>query len=186
MSFAPVLMSVPKMRADPADGGWNPRRVWSRVVLPAPLGPSRPMQRPVREALNPLRIGRPPNLTSRPWSSMTGCEKSAVIMVVSLQGREPDLPGGLRRLSLRFCLVHHPDEAAHAGQRAEVQTQGVLVAAGEDDAVRLRVGIVEGRALRGEQLAELGRAVGVALGGAFRQHLVGGLRQRREVLVDQG
>src|SRR5436305_10953128 len=118
MSLAPVLMSVPKMRADPAEGGWNPRSVWRRVVLPAPLGPSRPMQRPVREAFNPLRIGRPPNLTSRPWSSTTGCdgftEVIAVVTVVSLQGRKARaLPGLLVGLVLR--LVHHPGKAAHAG-----------------------------------------------------------------------
>src|ERR1700681_29687 len=183
MSFAPVWMSVPKMRAVPADGGWNPRSVCSSVVLPAPLGPSRPIQRPVREAFNPLRIGRFPNLTSRPWSSTTGCDGSAVITVVSLQGPEADLPSGFRALSRRLRLVHHPDEAAHAGQRAKVQPQGVLVAAGEDDAVGLRVGVVERRTLRGEHLAELGRAVGVVLGGARGQHLAGGLRQRSEVLV---
>jgi len=42
------------------------------------------MQRPEREALNPLRIGRTPRWTSRPWSSMTVWFD----MIKSLQGRE--------------------------------------------------------------------------------------------------
>src|SRR5947208_8276425 len=140
-------MSLPKMRAVPFDGGWNPRSVWRSVVLPAPFGPRRPTQRPEREAFNPFRIGRFPNWTSRPWSSMTG--EFGMIVSPGPVGRV--LLDGVRR-------VHRPEHAAEAGQRAEVQTQGVLVAAREDDAVRLRVGVVERRSLAGQQLAEPGRA----------------------------
>src|SRR3954466_12549833 len=124
MARGSVRMSRPKMRAVPAEGGWNPSSVWRSVVLPAPFGPRRPMQRPEREALNPLRIGRFPNWTSRPWSSMTvGFD----MVVLSRAGRNP-LVGGVL-----FRLVHPAEHAAEAGQRAEVQTQRVLVAACEDD-----------------------------------------------------
>src|SRR3954465_7175990 len=126
-------MSRPKMRAVPAEAGWNPSRVWRRVVLPAPFGPSRPMQRPEREALNPLRIGRFPRWTSRPWSSMTGSFDT----VVFLQSLDTSLIG--RLLDCVLPLVDRPQHAAEAGQRAEVEPQGVLVAAREDDTVRLRV-----------------------------------------------
>src|SRR5664280_2221706 len=42
------------------------------VLLPAPLGPSRPMDRPVSLAFRFFRMGRSPKRTSRPSSSMTG------------------------------------------------------------------------------------------------------------------
>src|SRR5215210_7222426 len=163
-------MSWPKTRAVPAEGGWNPRRVWSSVVLPAPIGPRRPMQRPVREAFNPLRISRPPNLTSRPWSSMTGVRGSDIrgstvwVVLEKVWAKGPWRLGMTIRhgpkgtlVGLRLLLgglgcvlrvVHHPGQSAHAGERAEVQAQGVLVAAGEDDPVGLGVGVVERRTLR--------------------------------------
>src|ERR1035437_1780804 len=43
-----------------------------RVDLPAPFGPSRPMERPVSAAFSRFRMIRSPKRTSRPSSSMTG------------------------------------------------------------------------------------------------------------------
>src|ERR1035441_6890565 len=43
-----------------------------RVDLPAPFGPSRPIERPVSAAFSRLRMTRWPKRTSRPSSSMTG------------------------------------------------------------------------------------------------------------------
>jgi hypothetical protein len=40
-----------------------------RVDLPAPFGPSKPMERPRNEAVRLRRISRSPNRTERPWSS---------------------------------------------------------------------------------------------------------------------
>src|SRR6266542_6094427 len=42
------------------------------VLLPAPLGPSRPMERPVSLAVSFLRIVRLPKRTSSPSNSITG------------------------------------------------------------------------------------------------------------------
>ena len=60
------------MRAVPEEGLWNPSSVLSSVDLPAPFGPSRPMERPVSEAFNFLRMVRLPKRTSRPSNSITG------------------------------------------------------------------------------------------------------------------
>src|SRR3954462_14641524 len=65
-------MSRPKMRAVPEVGLWKPSSVLISVLLPAPFGPSRPMERPVNVALSFLRMVRLPKRTSRPSSSMTG------------------------------------------------------------------------------------------------------------------
>ena len=44
-------------RAVPADGGMKPSSVWRSVVLPAPFGPRRPMERPARV---PRDLAAPP------------------------------------------------------------------------------------------------------------------------------
>src|ERR1041385_5343028 len=71
-SRAWVRMSWPKIRAVPEVGLWKPRSALIRVDLPAPLGPSRPMDRPVSVALSCFRMVREPKRISRPSSSMTG------------------------------------------------------------------------------------------------------------------
>src|SRR5215813_9859946 len=68
ISLISFLMSRPKIRAVPDDGGWNPSSVWISVVLPAPFGPSSPMQRPRSAPLMSCRMRRLPN-SIRSWSS---------------------------------------------------------------------------------------------------------------------
>src|SRR5438477_44684 len=71
-SRARVYTSRPKIRAVPEAGLWKPSRVLRRVDFPAPLGPNRPMDRPVRVAFKFLRMARAPKRTSRLSNSMTG------------------------------------------------------------------------------------------------------------------
>src|SRR5258706_12988091 len=65
-------MSCPKTLAVPAEMGQKPSRVWIRVDLPAPFGPSKPMVRPPKVTLSCFRISRRPKATVKPESSMTG------------------------------------------------------------------------------------------------------------------
>src|SRR4051812_11938874 len=65
-------MSYPRIRAVPAVGLWNPSSVLISVDLPAPFGPSSPIDRPVSDAFSLFRIVRLPKRTSSPSSSMTG------------------------------------------------------------------------------------------------------------------
>src|SRR5579863_4541936 len=64
--------SIPKTRAVPREGSWNPSRALMRVDLPAPLGPSRPMAWPRSSPVSPSRTTRPPSLTSSRSRSITG------------------------------------------------------------------------------------------------------------------
>src|SRR5438093_6695299 len=70
--FASSVMSRPKIRAVPVDGGWNPRRVWIKVVLPAPLGPRSPMVRPESDPRRSFNIFLLPNSTPKPSNSIIG------------------------------------------------------------------------------------------------------------------
>src|SRR5436190_12656804 len=65
-------MSRPKMRAVPECGLWKPSRALISVDLPAPFGPSSPMDLPVSVAVNFFRMARLPKRTSKPSSSITG------------------------------------------------------------------------------------------------------------------
>src|SRR5437899_1687393 len=71
-SRACVRTSRPKIRAVPAVGRWKPSSVLIRVDLPAPFGPSRPIDLPVSLALSFFRMVRLPKRTSSPSNSMTG------------------------------------------------------------------------------------------------------------------
>src|SRR5579863_10164155 len=62
---------MPKTRAVPREGVWNPSRVLIKVDLPAPLGPSRPMALPRSSPVRLSRTTRPPSFTSRRSRSMT-------------------------------------------------------------------------------------------------------------------
>src|SRR3954452_8754127 len=64
--------SMPKTRAVPREGEWNPSSVLLRVDFPAPLGPSRPMALPRSSPVSPSRTTRPPSLTSSRSSAITG------------------------------------------------------------------------------------------------------------------
>src|SRR5471032_3038937 len=95
-SRAWVRMSRPKMRAVPEAGLWKPSRVLMRVDLPAPFGPSKPMDRPLRLAFRFLRMARWPKRTSSESNSMTGS--------ITL----------LERSAWRGCSVAHSD-LGHGG-----------------------------------------------------------------------
>src|SRR4249919_2708852 len=118
-------MSLPKMRAVPELGLWKPSSVLMSVLLPAPFGPSRPMERPVRVAFSFFRMVRLPKRTSRPSSSMTGSIplfKRRCAFPCSHELRERD---GVLQISGDQVVDAHAHQVA---------------AGGHADAVRLAVG----------------------------------------------
>src|SRR5271157_3983655 len=100
-----------------------------RVDLPAPFGPSRPMERPVSAAFRRFRMTRWPKRTSRPSSSMTGSmnlSKRRLGPACSLQLRKRQGASGdaeqISAQKIGHALAHH------------------ILVAGNGDAVRLAVG----------------------------------------------
>src|SRR5215471_18553020 len=71
-SRACVRISRPKMRAVPELGLWKPSSALMSVDLPAPFGPSSPIERPVSFALSFFRMVREPKRTSSASNSITG------------------------------------------------------------------------------------------------------------------
>src|ERR1700689_729915 len=127
-------MSRPSTRAVPDEGLWKPSRVLMSVDLPAPLGPSSPMDTPVSAALSLLRMTRCPKRTSRPSSSMTGCMNS---IVYALSIRHLALACSLGLKERRQRTGEAGDVAAHQAGDARSDQVGV---GGDGEAVRFGIG----------------------------------------------
>src|SRR5262245_34863236 len=72
---SPRESGLPNRRTDPADGSLRHARMLSRVVLPAPFGPSRPNSSPAstrRET--PRRASNRPNRLETSMTSRTGID----------------------------------------------------------------------------------------------------------------
>src|ERR1039457_4836678 len=103
------------MRAVPLDGLGKPSSVLISVLLPAPLGPSRPMDRPVSWAFRFLRMVRSPKRTSSPSSSMTGSIplfKRRRAFPCSHELRERD---GVLQIARNQVAQTHPHQVAAGG-----------------------------------------------------------------------
>src|SRR5580704_19355352 len=128
-------MSRPSTRAVPDAGLWKPSRVLMSVDLPAPLGPSSPMDTPVSAALSLLRMTRCPKRTSRPSSSMTGCINNLSIRHLALA-----CSFGLKERRQRTGEAG--DVAAH--QAGDARSDQVRIG-GHGEAFRFGVGGYESR-----------------------------------------
>src|SRR5689334_13036994 len=164
-------MSLPKMRAVPAVGLWKPSSVLMSVLLPAPLGPSRPMERPVKVALSFFRMVRLPKRTSKPSSSMTGS--------ILLFKRRHAIPCSHELRKWNGVLQISGDQVVDA------ESHHVAIG-GDADAIGLAVGGDQGRFHVAETLQHVGGPGAAAL----RDHAAEEADQRgergAEVLVDQG
>src|SRR5580704_13506545 len=130
-------MSRPSTRAVPDAGLWKPSRVLMSVDLPAPLGPSSPIEVPVSAALSLLRMTRCPKRTTRPSSSMTGCIcLSVAIIYDDLSIRHLTLACSLGLKERRYRTGETGDVAAHQAGDAGSDEIGV---GGHRQTVRFRI-----------------------------------------------
>src|SRR4030088_1198896 len=73
-------IGAPSNQAWPADGSVSPRRSFTEVVLPAPLGPRKPKTSPFGTVIvSPARAVTWPYLLARSWVWMAGVSAPALI-----------------------------------------------------------------------------------------------------------